>query len=100
MRLLRSRPLAALVGAGAVLVIVGAAWFVGSDFGAVSFGWFTYSKTTEVSFSGDVVATSRSGAAALGVLLLGVLLLSAAGGYRLGQRRTASSQSGEGPEGD
>lgn len=98
MRLLRSRPLAALVGAGAVLVIVGAAWFVGSDFGAVSVGWFTYSAT-EVNFSEGTVAMSRSGAAALAVLLLGVLLLSAAGGYRLGRRRTASTQSGADPEG-
>ncbi|MEP7763222.1 hypothetical protein [Sanguibacter sp. 25GB23B1] len=98
MRLIRSRPLSALVVSGAVLVIAGGAWFVGSGFGAVSFGWFTYSATTEVNFSDDIVALSRSGSAALVVLVLGALLLSAAGGYHLGQRRAQPSTSTTGPE--
>lgn len=103
MHLLRSRPLASVVALGAMLVLIGGAWLVGSDFGAVgppTFGWFEYAPESDVTFSDGVVAMSTSGRNALVLLGLGALLLSAAGGYVLGRRRTAEPTPGTGSEND
>ena len=93
MRLIRSRPLAALVVAGIVLVVGGGAWFVGTGFGAVgvaSFGWFEYTTTPEVSFRDGIVVLSRPGASALVLCAVGAVLLSVAGGFALGRRAPAA----------
>lgn len=104
MHLLRSHPLASVVVLGVVLVLVGGAWFVGSDFGAAgpaTIGWFAYAPLSDTTFSGDgVVALSTSGRNALVLLGLGALLLSAAGGYVLGRRHAAHPSTGAGPEND
>lgn len=95
MRLIRSRPLTVFVVAGALLVLVGGAWFAATGFGevgAASFGWFTYAPTTpDVSFTEGIVVLSRAGAAALALLALGIGLLSAAAGYVLGRRTAPKS---------
>lgn len=90
MRPFRSHPITtALVLAGVALIGAGAVWFATA--GAVDIGWFAYAPGPETfSFTGAVLVDTRRGIA-LAVIAVGAMLLSAAVGYAVGQRRATSA---------
>jgi heme/copper-type cytochrome/quinol oxidase subunit 1 len=83
-----------LVGAGAALAVAGVLVFAAANRGPLDFGWSSYAPLQEtqtpylsaVTFSDGTVVWTAQHLLGAGLLVLGLLVLTGAGGWLLGRR--------------